>query len=466
MNNHIINLFYQNSYDNTKRAFEQKMHPWNQLSKPECVLTAVEECDLISSLPQEPDDIKTAIDSKLIGLDFDNCTFVHLISEDPSTFYLESLQHIVSSRRCKECTRITMDFIIIANSTFQGNFPKIVEFFNLDKSCKAIIIENAVPLVALYIMARCKRGGIVSQSFDSWWGALMIENSQQKQVYMAKSHPLAHKLTNDNTRIRFWHGQGESFTEDEIDSVAINKMRNSPPILWINLARNETRRTHMERLCAQYKLDSRNSRVNAIDYLDVDFPSKVKTHKSGSNAENACVASHMKAMQQFLVDYPDEPYVIVMEDDVSFDLTKYWKKSFTEYLLSMDAIDASWEVIQLSGVIPDRDDVKTFSKFYPIPRIKNNWFGAAAYVMKRNAAERFVKSFINTDTQVVDFGNIPNKCVHADFFIYELTRTYFLPLFTYLAYDSMLHAATNPTNHAICKGYIEEFWKDESLVLE
>ena len=104
---------------------------------------------------------------------------------------------------------------------------------------------------------------------------------------------------------------------------AVFKTKNIGPIYYINLDDQPERREFMENQFKYWEIEN-YTRVSAYDGREDDLSDIIKGRypEMMSSGEIGCTTSHLKAIKQFYDS--GEPYAIMMEDDCSLDLIKYW----------------------------------------------------------------------------------------------------------------------------------------------
>lgn len=122
-----------------------------------------------------------------------------------------------------------------------------------------------------------------------------------------------------------------------------------PPILYINLARDEARRAHMEAEFARLRLPAQ--RLDAVlwtalppgeqDALYSEALNAVQFHLPLVNGEKGCYASHIAAWR-WLLDSPHEA-VIVLEDDISL------RDDFGPVCQALLQSGPDWDMVKLIG---------------------------------------------------------------------------------------------------------------------
>lgn len=105
---------------------------------------------------------------------------------------------------------------------------------------------------------------------------------------------------------------------------------------WINLENSVSRRINLLKEFADNNI-TEHYRVNA--YLSVDDTKRAK--------ESACCRSHLQALTHFLLNTNDE-YALICEDDLTFELKKYWKQSVEDVVKNAPS---DWGIIQLATII-------------------------------------------------------------------------------------------------------------------
>lgn len=149
------------------------------------------------------------------------------------------------------------------------------------------------------------------------------------------------------------------------------------PIYWINLQRSPQRRKYMIDL-----LEGLNhKRIEAIDGQQMNDDEYNNLNKIGtitSKNDACCALSHLKAIQQAYDDGLE--YVIIAEDDISFDYTKYLSKPLKKLILECKTLVQC--VFFMHKIIKKQVLFEEYKKGNMIAR-RNN-YSAAFYVIHRN----------------------------------------------------------------------------------
>lgn len=331
-----------------------------------------------------------------------------------------------------------------------------------------IMVSTASEAARLVIMAGCKLGGIMGVGATDELGAWAVRVSGghcysstmhqglecgQQSVWSRKGD-----LMSAGPMLDIWSAAGGAKLE-----AARANMAGCAPIVWINLDRKDARREHIELQLRALGVRW-HRRVRAIDGSDLSDRARrmPSIHPTGTPANNACTASHVLAMATYLEEFPEEPWVVVLEDDASFEFAPEWPMPLRAYIDRATAEYPDWRVVQLGGIICDRDDLShpTIRKDKAVLRQKANWFSTVAYAIRREAAVDIVRQYY-VDGQV-NLGQLLHDncaCVHPEVFIYsQPSRTLFAPLFSFIGTESDITAG-NPIAHSVARGYLLSYWK-------
>ena len=197
---------------------------------------------------------------------------------------------------------------------------------------------------------------------------------------------------------------------------------------YINLENATNRREQIE---SQFKENNvLFHRVDAFLYNNNEH----RTEKIAK--ENACCRSHIKAIFEFIMNSNDD-YALICEDDLSFELKKYWKLS-PEEVVKNAPLD--YGIIQLAIIFsrinnPDTNWNKqnNYFKWGTIPHVGST----LAYIINRKCANEllnyYLKNSNNLNNQQIfptpdsasGIYGVTNK--HTNFTAY----TYKYPMFIY-----------------------------------
>jgi GR25 family glycosyltransferase involved in LPS biosynthesis len=208
-------------------------------------------------------------------------------------------------------------------------------------------------------------------------------------------------------------------------------------ILWINLERAGKRGDYMKNILSTLKIP--NTRIDAIDGKTYDM-SDYKQYTYMTNYEVGATLSHIKAINtaKTLFDNPEfkSDYIMVCEDDISFDGTILAMKSLEEIIKEAPK---DFDILQIHKMF-----------FHEIPNLYSKWndlskpgdcvVGASCYIVSRKGTKRFNKE-VATWNEPNEFKLMAQPFHVADYYIYKNTNTivYKYNFLNTLNEDSTIH---------------------------
>ena len=226
-------------------------------------------------------------------------------------------------------------------------------------------------------------------------------------------------------------------------------------IYWINLDSSTERRENMEKILSDDCFA--NNEIKRFSAIDGKIPNLVDKlintdKKEITDSEYGCLLSHLEVIRN--VANGDKNIALILEDDLTLDFQKYWKKNLKEII---DNAPKDWEIIMLSyicnNVPPDEYTLN-----------KNNYWSTLAYVINKPGAQRLIHNIYKNDKYNVE-STINNE---ADQYIFQklITYTYRYPLFIY-KYDeeSTLHQGAIE-RHNNSRRKIEDMYENNPNIME
>ena len=224
---------------------------------------------------------------------------------------------------------------------------------------------------------------------------------------------------------------------------AVFKTKGIGPIYYINLDDQPERREFMENQFKYWEIEN-YTRVSAYDGREDDLSDIIKGRypELMSSGEIGCTTSHLKAIKQFYDS--GEPYAIMMEDDCSLDLIKYWNFTWRDFYCKLPY---DWDVCQIAIICTGDIQIKIHKRFV-------NEFSTACYVITRHHAKKMIDLHTRKDKYKLDNGVRPRPV--ADDLLYNSGNTYALPL---LLYHIPLGSSIHPEHvDAFHKGNYDAQW--------
>ena len=197
------------------------------------------------------------------------------------------------------------------------------------------------------------------------------------------------------------------------------KLKGMGPIYYLNLDGQPERREYMEDQFKYWEIEN-YERISAYDGREDDLSDIIKgryPHEM-SSGEIGCTTSHLKALKHYL-ETSDSPYAVIMEDDCSLDLAKFWNFRWVDFY---SEFPYDWDVVQIAIICTGDIHVRLHKRFV-------NDFSTACYVINRYHAEKLVRLHCREDKYKLDQGVKPRPV--ADDLIYNSGNTFAIPLLLY-----------------------------------
>jgi hypothetical protein len=230
------------------------------------------------------------------------------------------------------------------------------------------------------------------------------------------------------------------------------KLQNLPPIYYINLDDQPERKEYMEEQFKYWEIEN-YTRISAYDGRNDDLSDflKGKYPDGMSSGEVGCTLSHLKAIQHWY-DTTDSSYALFLEDDVNFDLVKFWNFTWKDFI---SKIPYDWDVIQLAIICTGDLHIKLHKRFI-------NDFSTAAYILTRHHAEKLLKFHVKNGKYKLDQGVRPRAV--ADDLIYNSGNTFSIPLFLYrIELGSSIHQEHIDVYHRSSHQGLLQFWQNQGF---
>jgi len=231
---------------------------------------------------------------------------------------------------------------------------------------------------------------------------------------------------------------------------SVYKLKDIGPIYCINLDGQPERWQYMEGQFKYWEIENYH-RISAYDGRESDLGEILKGRypDNMTSGEVGCTTSHLKALRHF-VEETDAPYAIMMEDDCSLDLVRFWNFTWKDFY---GRIPYDWDVVQISIICTGDIHIKIHKRFV-------NEFSTACYLITRHHATKLLKLHTRGNKYKLDNGVRPRPV--ADDLIYNSGNTYSIPL---LLYRTELGSSIHPDHvDAFHKGNYNaqfNFWSNK-----
>ena len=200
---------------------------------------------------------------------------------------------------------------------------------------------------------------------------------------------------------------------------SVYKLKGIGPIYCLNLDGQPERWKFMEDQFKYWEIEN-YTRISAYDGREDDLGDILKGRYPDmmTSGEVGCTTSHLKALRHF-VEETDEPYAILMEDDCSLDLVRFWNFTWKDFY---GRIPYDWDVVQIAVICTGDIHIKIHKRFV-------NEFSTACYLITRHHAEKLLRLHTRGNKYKLDNGVRPRPV--ADDLIYNSGNTYSIPLLLY-----------------------------------
>ena len=210
-----------------------------------------------------------------------------------------------------------------------------------------------------------------------------------------------------------------SLTGLQDKNKSVYKLQGFGPVYYINLDDQPERKEYMEDQFKYWGIED-YTRISAYDGREDDLGHILKGRYPDmmSSGEIGCTTSHLKAIKQWY-ETSDTPYAIIMEDDCSLDLVKFWNFRWVDFYARLPY---DWDVVQIAIICTGDISIKIHKRFI-------NEFSTACYIITRHHAEKMMKLHCRGDKYKLDNGVRPRPV--ADDLLYNSGNTYAVPLLLY-----------------------------------
>jgi GR25 family glycosyltransferase involved in LPS biosynthesis len=228
---------------------------------------------------------------------------------------------------------------------------------------------------------------------------------------------------------------------------SVYKLKNIPPIYYLNLDGQPERRQYMEEQFKYWEIEN-YTRISAYDGRTDDLSDIISGRypDNMTSSEIGCTTSHLKAIKHW-IETSDSQCAIFMEDDVDLQIARYWDFTWKDF---QSLVPYDYDVIQLAIICTGPLHVKLHRRFV-------NDFSTASYMITRHHAEKLLKFHIRNEKYKLDNGSKPRAV--ADDLIYNSGNTFSIPIFLYkIALGSSIHPEHVDIFHKSSHDGLVEFW--------
>jgi len=198
----------------------------------------------------------------------------------------------------------------------------------------------------------------------------------------------------------------------------MNKLKGFPTVYYLSLEESLDRRTDLEKQFRDYGIENIHGVVSKR-FVECDDVIHGKFVHELTDASKGCCTSHLKCIKRWLTE-TDEPIGFFCEDDLSLKTVEYWNFTWKEFV---NSLPNDWDVVQLMWVRNSLQNVEFRNRYV------DDW-GASAYILKREYAEKLVNTYYSTNEFQFDIP-VDNWSIQpiVENLIFLLGKAYGVPLF-------------------------------------
>lgn len=244
----------------------------------------------------------------------------------------------------------------------------------------------------------------------------------------------------------------------------MNKLEDLPTIHYISLEESFERRINLENWFKKYGITNYVphlfKRFHEYDYNLVG-PYVNLIAPSGKGA----ITSHFKLLKEWYED-TDEPYTIIVEDDLSLESVEYWNFTWKEFF---EKLPEDWKCVQFVIIREYFCENYTFEK-----RKEKDWC-AAAYLIKREYVKLLLDLYYFNENFNLDIEGLEYPPVIEHLLFTNKPGVYCFPLFVEDCYNTQstllpanAHAelinGQGPMHHT-SYDYVMNWWKTKGAFM-
>jgi hypothetical protein len=221
---------------------------------------------------------------------------------------------------------------------------------------------------------------------------------------------------------------------------------------WINLDSAKSRYNNM---ISEFEKNGITNHTRIPAYPSIGETKRLK--------ENACCRSHLQAVMHFLLKSND-PYALICEDDLTFELKQYWKKSVEEVV---NEAPNDWGIIQLATIL-QRLEEKTGKMDTYFKWSDQRSSSCLAWVIHRKCAVDLLNTYLS-QKNIYEFATpdcwSSGVYIRVDKYTKYTSYTYKYPMFVYPD-DNDSQLDNSLALHVACKREVIQFLKTHNKISE
>ena len=194
------------------------------------------------------------------------------------------------------------------------------------------------------------------------------------------------------------HEYDWAFVNPNILSVK-EKLNNFPSVNVVSIKESVDRQNLLYSKFEEFGID--NFTLHCFDkYKDEDHKIlSVDIDRYVQKSYRGPVTSHLKTIKKWY-ESTDEEYTVIFEDDVSFDVVKYWNFTWEEFFQNLPN---EWECVQLC-LLSEYESrmIKALNRNSVFNRDWDDW-SCCAYLIKRSHAKKLIDTYYPEEIFYLDY---------------------------------------------------------------
>jgi FkbM family methyltransferase len=234
------------------------------------------------------------------------------------------------------------------------------------------------------------------------------------------------------------------------------KLNGFPTVHYVSLEESYDRRQELERKFSEYGIKPKP--IISKKFAECDDVLTGEYLYQLNDGTKGCCVSHLKAIKEWY-ETTDDDYGFFCEDDLSLETVKYWNFNWEEFVSS---IPDDAECVQLFTIRGEYDTFKIRERYW------DDW-GATAYILTRDYAEKVIKNYIKEDSYHLEIPNSTVMPLIENILFTSIGKTYTIPLFveninfksTFENEDDDVNEGQK-TNHRKSRDLVLNYWQSVS----
>ena len=236
--------------------------------------------------------------------------------------------------------------------------------------------------------------------------------------------------------------------------IKSNKLENFPSVYYVSLEESTDRQKNLEEQFGEYGIIPKA--IISKRFAESNDIITGKYSHTLNDGTKGCVVSHIKAIKEWY-ENTNEDYAFFCEDDLSLETVEHWDFTWDEFIESLPE-DA--DCVQLLTIRSNFDSFEIRERYW------DDW-GASAYIITRDCAERMINKYIINGVYNLELDNDIQPLIENILFT-NGGKSYTIPLFveevkfqsTFVGKDDDVKDGQK-NNHYKARETVLNYWKNK-----